>query len=395
MYPGPETKIDFENGTSVTYNNFARVLVNFDGVTDGVSLYKKYFYTPKPTETDQPPSNTSVPSPSKSTVPTSSAKPTATPKPAPGYPPPVLREALNNIGGYYLGDDYSDVAVLSVPSFVSDDASEIPFQETAEKFLAAARAAGKKRLIIDVSANGGGTILQGYDLYKQLFPNGVGHAAGDRFRAFESTDLIGQKFSEKAQGLSRELVSEKDNKTLYNLQSDVVSSVFNYGTDLDKDGKNFKSWQDKFGPVTIAGDKFTNVMHWNLSDGLTPLNSGGIWIHGYRNLTNLPQPFAVEDIIVVTDGYCASTCTIFSELMRQREGVRYVSLGGRSRPGITQAVGGVKGTNVGRLRHDSFLLVANIKYRISHGITSSTWHNIPLTTLLLLLQKRHSSTRLN
>lgn len=41
-----------------------------------------------------------------------------------------------------------------------------------------------------------GTILLGYDLYKLLFPKNVDHAAADRFKAFESTDLIGQKFSE-------------------------------------------------------------------------------------------------------------------------------------------------------------------------------------------------------
>lgn len=232
-----------------------------------------------------------------------------------------------------------------MPSFVSEEESEIPFQQVGENFLAAARAAGKKKLIIDVSANGGGTILQGYDLYKQLFPKGIDHAAGDRFRAFESTDLIGQKFSEVAAGLPREIVSEEENETLAALQWDVVSSIFNYRTDVDVNTENFDSWQDKFGPVTIAGDNFTNLIRWNLSDGLTPYNSGGIWIHGYRNLTNFTQPFPAEDIVVVTDGYCASTCTIFSELMRQRQGVKYISLGGRSRPGITQAIGGVKGTN--------------------------------------------------
>lgn len=339
VYPGPETELEFENGTSITYTNFARVLVPFTGVTDGESLYQTYFTSPKPTETAP------EPSPSNSSVPTSSASPTPTSTPAPGYPPPVIRESHNLIGGYYLGDDYSDIAVLSVPSFVSLDAAELPFQQVGEQFLAAAKKAGKKKLIIDVSANGGGTILQGYDLYKQLFPKGIGHAAGDRFRAHESTDLIGQKFSEVSEGLPRVLLGPDDNETLYELEYDVVSSVFNYQTDVDENDENFSNWQDKFGPVEINGDNFTNIFRWNLSDVLTPYNSGGIWVHGYRNLTNYTQPFEAEDIVVVTDGYCASTCTIFSELMRQRAGVKYISLGGRSRPGITQAIGGVKGTN--------------------------------------------------
>lgn len=250
------------------------------------------------------------------------------------------------IGGYYLEDDYSDIAVLSVPSFVSLESAEIPFQQVGEKFLAAAKAAGKKKLVIDVSANGGGTILQGYDLYKQLFPQGIGHAAADRFRAFESTDLIGQYFSATSEKLPRVYFEDPSiNETLYELEYDVVSSVFNYQTDTDVNGENFPNWPAKFGPQEQKGDNFTNLFRWNLSDVLTPWNSGGIYIHGYGNLTNYTQPFAAEDIVVVTDGYCASTCTIFSELMRQRAGVKYISLGGRSKEGITQAIGGVKGTN--------------------------------------------------
>jgi hypothetical protein len=48
---------------------------------------------------------------------------------------------------------------------------------------------------------------------------------------------------------------------------------------------------------------------------------------------------------LVYDGYCASTCTIFSELMRQQAGVKTIALGGRPNYNEIQAVGGVKGTN--------------------------------------------------
>jgi hypothetical protein len=256
----------------------------------------------------------------------------------------VVREAHNLIGGYFLDDEYSDVAVLSVPSFVGITAQE-EFQSTAADFLAAAKAAGKKKLVIDVSANGGGTILLGYDLYKLLFPNEIDHAAADRYRAFESTRILNQKFSEAAEGIPRVVVPEND--TLFEPIEEIVSSVFNYRSDVDVNLEKFSSWEEKFGPgLQQKGDNFTNLMRWDLSDPLTPLNSGGIYVHGYGPLSNYTQqPFAAEDIVVVTDGYCASTCTIFSELMRQRAGVKYISLGGRAREGITQAVGGVKGTN--------------------------------------------------
>jgi hypothetical protein len=313
--------------------------VPFTGVTDGESLYQKFFTGALATQTTEA-------DPTNSTMPTPSATPSATSIPAPGYPPAVFKESHNLIGGYYLEDDYSDIAVLSVPSFVSLDEAEIPFQQVGENFLAAAKAAGKKKLVIDLSANGGGTILQGYDLYKQLFPQGIGHAAADRFRAFEETDLMGQYFSRASETLPRVYFEDPtQNETLYQLEYDVVSSVFNYQTDVDVNEKNFPNWPAKFGPFESKGDNFSNLFRWNLFDVLTPFNSGGIYIHGYGNLTGYPQPFAAEDIVVVTDGYCASTCTIFSELMRQRAGVKYISLGGRPKEGITQAVGGVKGTN--------------------------------------------------
>jgi hypothetical protein len=317
-------------------------LVSFTGITDGPSLYKKYFAVASSTlSAGSAPANSTTPSPS------ASATPTATSIPAPGYPPPVFREESNLIGGYYLEDDYSDIAVLSVPSFVSSDDAELNFQDVSEKFLAAAKAAGKKKLIIDVSANGGGTILQGYDLYKQIFPTKIDHAAADRFRAFESTDLLGQYFSRTAETLPRAYFPEEQNETLYELEADVVSSMFNYQSDLTANNTNFPNWPAKFGPLERHGDNFSSLFRWNLSDVLIPFNSGGINIHGYGNLTNATktQPFATEDIVVVTDGYCASTCTIFSELMRVRGGVKFISLGGRAKAGITQAVGGVKGTN--------------------------------------------------
>ena len=77
----------------------------------------------------------------------------------------------------------------------------------------------------------------------------------------------------------------------------------------------------------------------------------GEWITGYGPRQNFTQPFAASDIIMLYDGYCASTCTIFSEFMRTQGGVKSIAYGGRPNPSnssatpIIQAIGGVKGTN--------------------------------------------------
>lgn len=329
IYPGPTTKLEFKNGTVVDYTNFAKILTNFTGINSGADLYRLKFTT---TPGAEPKSVTA-------------AEPVNIP--APGYPPPVIAESQNLIRGYYLNEPgYEDVAVLAVPSFVSDDDSEIPFQDVGTQFLAEARAAGKTKLVIDLSANGGGTILQGYDLFVKLFPSLEPYAAADRFPAFESTDLLGQIFSKLSATVPRTL--DQTNETVAALNSDVVSTPFNYRTDMTTDGKPFRSWHAKYGPdASYGGDRWTNLFRWNLSDVLTPLNSGGIYITGYGpNETGTPpQPFAAENVIVMTDGYCASTCTIFSELMRKVAGVKYVAMGGRPIEGNIQAIGGVKGSN--------------------------------------------------
>ncbi|KAK7530875.1 uncharacterized protein J3D65DRAFT_579007 [Phyllosticta citribraziliensis] len=346
IYPGATTTLQFENGTSVVLKNFAKVLTEFDGVDSGEALYKKKFTVPADhyfqngalttattTTTTATPTSISTSTSSKST-------------PAPGYPTPVVRQENNLIGGYYLdGEDYADIAVLSVPSFVGSSDAEISFQETSQRFLAEAVAAGKTKLVIDLSANGGGTILQGYDLFKQLFPSMDAFAAADRTRALESIDLLGQSFSEISSTVPRTLDWGK-NETLEELEGDIVSSNFNYRTDETPEGQSFDSWAEKFGPHEFNGDQFSSLFRWNLSDVLTPINSGGIQIQGYDGYrTNLTQPFATENVVVLTDGYCASTCTIFSRLMTDLAGVKYVAMGGRSTSGITQAIGGVKGTN--------------------------------------------------
>lgn len=343
IYPGANTTLTFANGTSVTNQNFARVLQDFTGIQSGADIYRTFFTPPAdvPWMVGELVSSLEAASTTATPTSTSASTPTSTGIPAPGYPSPIVREMNNLNGGYYLsGEGYEDVAVLNVASFVGSIADEIPFQSVNTYFLQRARADGKKKLIIDLSANGGGTILQGYDLFKQLFPSILPYGA-TRFRAHEAFDLIGQETSEFCSRVPRSLAA---NDTVLN----VCSAALNYHSDADADYEPFASWPAKYGPHEHGPgpDSFTSLIRWNLSDVFTPLNSGGIYISGYLERANVTeQPFAAEDIVLVTDGYCASTCAIFAELMTDQGGVRTVNLGGRPNTAATQAVGGVKGTN--------------------------------------------------
>jgi hypothetical protein len=75
-------------------------------------------------------------------------------------------------------------------------------------------------------------------------------------------------------------------------------------------------------------------------------NSGGINVTGYGPLANVTQQsFDGANVVLLTDGYCASTCTILAELLTHQAGVKTIALGGRSNKSKIQAIGGVKGVN--------------------------------------------------
>lgn len=84
-----------------------------------------------------------------------------------------------------------------------------------------------------------------------------------------------------------------------------------------------------------------------MSDVFVQYSSGGINITGYGPLANVSHvtPFGSEQIVLLTDGYCASTCTIFAEFLSKISNVKTIALGGRSNKKPIQAIGGVKGTN--------------------------------------------------
>lgn len=76
------------------------------------------------------------------------------------------------------------------------------------------------------------------------------------------------------------------------------------------------------------------------------------------------RKFEPENIVIVTDGFCSSTCTIFSEFMRQQARIKTINLGGRPNMDITQAVGGVKGTQ--SLRSDEILDWVQVPFRYGY-----------------------------
>ncbi|KAF2855087.1 peptidase S41 family protein-like protein [Plenodomus tracheiphilus IPT5] len=336
VYPGATTTLKFANGTEYTMQNSAHGMISFRNINSGEDLASKWFSWGSPGDFG----NMEAKNVQQSTEQISAFGLGGAVASAPGFPSPILAGPQNFINGFYIdGEGYEDVAVLQVPNFVGSSSAEIPFQRLSQQFIPRALADGKTKLIIDLQANGGGTILQGYDMFKQLFPNLDPYGA-NRFRGIEAVDLIGQAYSEFGSKYPRVY---SPNNTVAQAQA----SYFDYHQDMTVDGAPFSSWDEKFGPVEVDGGSYTTLSRWNLSDIYVPYASGGINVTGYASLSNVTGAprFDPKNIVIVTDGYCASTCTIFSELMTQQAGVKTIAMGGRSNKNAIQAIGGVKGVN--------------------------------------------------
>lgn len=347
VFPGNTTTMTFENGTTIEFENLARLKDNWVGVTDGSSFFEQFCEagaavptTTVPTSTTSPgfaPTSSSVSTSATSTTSTSSTA-AVTPTAVPGYPKPVIVSSDSIVSGYFIDEPgFEDVAVLAMLSFYPEDPSE--FQRVVQDFFAAAVAAGKTKLVVDVSVNGGGYIFQGYDTFRQIFPDIVQQGLG-RWRHSSGLSAISQVFSQRCADYDpltapAELIYE-------------CESTFNWRYDLDEELKDFTSYEDKFGPVSFNNDSYTNLMQWNFDNPLDTINSTfgiGYDVTGYRSRTNFTRPFGgPENVVVLLDGYCASTCTIFSQFMKWNAGVKGIALGGRPQKGLIQGVGGVKGS---------------------------------------------------
>ena len=230
----------------------------------------------------------------------------------------------------YFPSEEPDLAVLAIPTF--EAAVQVEFQDLTRQCLATANKLGKKRLIIDLRGNGGGRVFLGYDLFEQLFPDQVAWGTWNA-RAFPLMHDMGEQISN--------YFEDNPNK----VRADSYSLLFNVDASEDIHLEDWEDWEEFYGPVKTHGDEFTNLGRYNLSDIYA---TGALKVSGYGNLTNIvpKQTFQAENIVLLQDGYCASTCTVFTEFMKTQAEVGQVAVGGRKKTGPMQGVGGVKGTNV-------------------------------------------------
>ena len=232
--------------------------------------------------------------------------------------------------GYYQLDAETAVLLVSAfaPTTAVSDATTLAefaafagnFSEAVAQALARARAAGSKRLLVDVSGNGGGLVPLGYNLVRQLFP-----APADHNRAFFGTNMRWNP--------------ALDTMLVRGDPAVIAASYMDLGLLRREDGRDWASFREMLGPVHRHGDYFSRISVPDEAE--MDADVGGQVLHDFPRT----PPFAADQVVLVSSGLCGSTCAIVAEAL-QALGVRAVTFGGRPRIGPSQAVGGVKGSQV-------------------------------------------------
>ncbi|OCT55114.1 peptidase S41 family protein [Cladophialophora carrionii] len=317
---GSSITVEFKNGSEVSSPLEASSIYNFSGVVDGETFYQSFCNVTAKAMAQETSSSTPAPQPSS----TGAQDPNSL---RPQYPSPVAISSDASLAGYFLEDEPS-VAVLSVTAM--SEAAQFSVQQSLAKFLDQCREKNKTHLIVDVSQNGGGTILVAYDILKQLFPT-IEPYLGAQFRA-----------NAQAQQAERE---QPDNVT-FALYAGAYS-LFDASSVSNDSGHAFESWDQLFGPVRVHGDDFSHQLQVNISDATNDEQSGSIVVSGYANNSAIPpQPFESRNIIAFGDGFCGSACTILLHMLKYQGKVESIVAGGRPQNGPGQAMGGVKGSRV-------------------------------------------------
>jgi hypothetical protein len=342
FYPGPKTSLTYENGTTQEYSNLAVVTESsaWESISDPQSFYDTFV------------------DPSSSSLALKKRSPNALPFHLENprdhefqnafavqrssiplfYPEPFLSHSEVDVplAGYFINTAQGQIGVLVVQTFNTEDAvGAREFQSVIQRYIAEAKTRGVAKHVIDVRTNGGGKVLSGYDMYLQFFPSQKPQTQS-RWRGNQASELFGKSVSSFT--------------SLTSKNAALFTSPFSNDAFLTADLTDLADWDAMYPPAKFQGDSFTTLLKYNLSDPLQTSSDDyavGIVPTGYGNRSNFTEdPFRAEDLIILSDGLCASTCAVFLELMVQQSGVKTLAVGGRPQLGPMVAVGGTKGTLV-------------------------------------------------
>jgi hypothetical protein len=199
---------------------------------------------------------------------------------ATGLPGATLGSPEGSIAGYFLNlTGLQDTGILFLPTFSS---SPSQVAQVAVDFLQNATAAGKKNVLIDVTANPGGYMSTGIDMSRIFFPSSFPYTA-TRFRAHDSAKYLTQAYSRD---------NTKDTSNIFAYRQMVTPSQ----------ETGFSSWEDLYGPHDILGSSSSSLLA-NLN--YTSSSTKSFPINGYGSIPLNPDKalFDADNIAIVSPSW--------------------------------------------------------------------------------------------
>lgn len=316
------TNVKLQNDTVLRFDNTAHVRANFSDIDSGTSLYNAYGQ-----------GNGTTPSTWAQIAYDWADKNWTAPRN--GFPTPFSTTPSESLRTFLLPEvAFEDTAVLALNSFVETQSPYDPLallsfparvNNATKDFITAARASNRTKLILDLQGNGGGLTDYITIVYLHLFP--VSNPA-----APYNWPLLHQvRAHPQLQWIGTELEKLQSNNTALTAPLRSLLNLY-----LTPNGTRWSSFQEFFGPVVDSkGNSFTNHSLINVT------------INAFESFPFPPvspaPPFRPEDMVIVTDGECASACAIFTSILAHIHGVKTIALGGRPLNQPMQAIGQVKG----------------------------------------------------
>ncbi|KAF3931283.1 hypothetical protein ABW19_dt0204900 [Dactylella cylindrospora] len=342
IYPGKNGfTIQFANGTSSEYEYIAEIHGDFRNVTDPASFYDIFVKGGQLIErpqkvkcADKKERNFNhiqayFSQPEKSWgVSRRSEFPEAGVK-------PVVQDRAGIFAGYFLRK--TNTAVLQMFGFDPPCASDIVSTMTSISiFLKKCREKGATKLIVDLTGNTGGYVTLGYDLFMQLFPRVVPYN-GHRLRINPASLIKARAFSNVTYGGLSNILKRNGSSLAFAISgSDWLHSL-----NFDENYAPFSSSEQFVGheKARVGGDEYSAIWRFNITG--SPF---GLRNRNYSSKLNEKPLFDPQNIVLLSDGLCSSTCSSFAEIMQTQMNVKSISIGGLPFQGRGMAlVGGVRG----------------------------------------------------
>ncbi|CAE6444364.1 unnamed protein product [Rhizoctonia solani] len=209
-------------------------------------------------------------------------------------------------------------AVLRLLSF---SGSFPDLQQNVLDGIDAVKSKGASRLLIDVTNNGGGIICLASWLHRVL----AGPEPGLDFQP-------GMNGSVRARELPRKIVDAIVNNKTGLSAAELSDSFYSPSAWKDINNKTFPAeldWLDPGFDVQVNGA--TDIFSQRIGDTCLPFDLD----------PPATRPFEFENIAIMSNGRCGSSCSLFSILMHLKHKVKTVVVGGK--PGTTQQYCGIVG----------------------------------------------------